>query len=48
MKKENTMKLIIAEMLTNKAYLVVLAVAVVANAVIIATVTQFGPNALYL
>ena len=41
------MKLIITEMLTNKAYLVMLAVAAVANIVIIATVTQFGPNVLY-
>ena len=38
------MKLIITVLLNNKAYLAVLAVAVVANVVIIATVTQCGPN----
>jgi len=47
-KKGSNIKLIITEWLNKKAYLAVLAVAVVANVIIIATVTQFGPNALYL
>ncbi len=41
------MKIILREMLDNKVYLVVLGLAIVANIVIIATVTQYGPNVLY-
>jgi len=41
------MRIILNEMLDKKLYLVVLAVAVVANIIIVSTVTQFGPNVLY-